>query len=63
MRLFHDKKMPLVADLDETEVDNLAGEGFALGARWELEGADEDDICVEEGLRSIGGEELHELTV
>ena len=31
-----DKNIPLVADLDRTVVDNLAGEGFDLGERWKV---------------------------
>ena len=57
-----DNKIPLVTDLDNTLVGNLAGERFFLGAIWEIEGADEDDIYTEEGVRNIGGEELREPT-
>ena len=50
-----DKNMEVVCDLVEGEVENFAGEGFSVGAKWELEAANDDVVCIEEGIRKIGG--------
>ena len=39
------------------------GEGFAVGARLELECAGEGNVCIEEGIFHIGGADLLEPTV
>ena len=54
--------MPLVANISDTVMDDLSGDNFALGTKWELKGADDDDSCVEEGLRNIGGTQLRKPT-
>ena len=50
--------MPLSSDIADEVMDDLEGGEFALGANWELEGEDDDDICIEEGLRNIGGNQV-----
>ena len=45
----------MVLTTADTVMDDLAGDEFGLGEKWELEGADDEDICMEEGLRNIGG--------
>ena len=44
-------------------MENFAGEGFSVGAKWELETASEDDVCIDEGIREIGGKLFLEPTV
>ena len=48
-----DKNLEVVCDLGEGGVENFAGEGFSVGAKWELEAANDDDICIEEGIGEI----------
>ena len=45
------KNLEVVYDLGEGEVENFAGEGFSVGAKWELEAANDEDVCIEEGIR------------
>ena len=58
-----DNNMPLAANISDAVMDDLVGGEFALGSKWELEGAGGDDICIEEGLRNIGGTQLRNPTV
>ena len=58
-----EKNLEVVCDIGEGEVANFAGEGFSVGAKWELEAANDDDLCIEEGIREIGGKVFHEPTV
>ena len=46
-----DKNLEVVCDLGEGGVEKFAGEGFSVGAKWELEATNEDDVCIEEGIR------------
>ena len=45
-----EKNLEVVCDLGEGGEENFAGEGFSVGAKWELEAASDDDICIEEGI-------------
>ena len=58
-----DNNIPLAANIADAVMDDLAGDEFALGAKWDIEDADDDDICIEEGLHSIGGTQLRDPTV
>ena len=58
-----EKNMEVVCDIGEGGVENFAGEGFVVGAKWELEAANDDDVCIEEGIREIGGKVFCEPTV
>ena len=58
-----EKNLEVVCDLGEGGVENFAGEGFSVGAKWELEAANDDDVCIEEGIREIGGKVFREPTV
>ena len=55
--------MPLAVNISDTVMDDLVGDAFALGVKWELEGADDEDICMEERFRNIGGAQLRKPTV
>ena len=55
--------MEVICDLGEGEVENFAGEGFSVGAKWELEAVNDDDVCIEEGIREFGGKVFREPTV
>ena len=57
------KNLEVVCDLGEGGVEKFAGEGFSVGAKWELEAANDDDLCIEEGIRQIGGKVFPEPTV
>ena len=46
-----EKNLEVVCDLGEGGVKTFAGEGFSVGAKWELEAANDDDVCIEEGIR------------
>ena len=46
-----EKNLEVVCDLGEGGVENFAGEGFSVGATWELEAANYDDVCIEESIR------------
>ena len=50
-----EKNLSVVCDLGEGEVENFAGEGFNVGAKWELEATNDENVCIEEGIREIGG--------
>ena len=41
----------------------FAGEGFSVGEKWEIEAANDDDVCIEKVIREIGGKVFRELTV
>ena len=58
-----DKNLEVVCDLGEGEVEKFSGEGFSVGAKWEIEAANDDDVCIEEGIREIGGKVFCEPTV
>ena len=45
-----EKNLEVVCNLGEGEVENFAGEGFSVGEKWELEAANDDDVCIEEGI-------------
>ena len=47
--------LEVVCDICEGGVENFAGEGFSVGARWELEAANDDDVCIEEGISATLG--------
>ena len=55
--------MPLSDNISDTVMDDLKGDQFALGEILEIQGAYDDDICIEEGLHNIGGKQLREPTV
>ena len=57
------KNLEFFCDLCELEVETFVGEGFSVGAKWELEAANDDDVCIEEGIREIGGKVFSEPTV
>ena len=46
-----EKNLEVVCDLGEGGVENFAGEGFSVGAKWELEAANDEDVFIEEGIR------------
>ena len=50
-----ENNMDLPANIADEVIYDLVGYEFALGAKWELEGVDDDNICIKEGLRNIGG--------
>ena len=52
-----------MSNLGEGEVENFAGEGFSVGAKWELEAVNDNDVCIEESVREIGGTVFREPTV
>ena len=58
-----EKNLEVVCDLGEGGVENFAGEGFSVGAKWELEAVNDDDVCIEEGIREIGGKVFCEPAV
>ena len=58
-----DNNLEVVCGIGEGEVENFAGEGFSVGEKWELEAANDDDVCIEEGIREIGGKVFREPTV
>ena len=58
-----EKNLEVVCYLGEGEVDNFTGEGFSVGAKWEIEAANDDNVCIEGGIREIGGKVFCELTV
>ena len=58
-----DKNLELVYDIGEGEVENFAGEGFIVGAKWEIEASNDDDVCIEEGIREIGDTVFSKPTV
>ena len=58
-----EKNLEVVCDLGEGGVENFAGEGFSVGAKWELEAANDDDVCIEAGIREIVGKVFREPTV
>ena len=39
-----DNNIPLATNIADAVMDNIAGDEFALGAKWELEGANDDGI-------------------
>ena len=43
-----ENNIPLAANITDAIFDDLAGDEFALGSKWEFEGTDDDDICIEE---------------
>ena len=45
-----EKNLEVVCDLGEGGVENVAGEGFSVGAKWELEAANDNGVCIEEGI-------------
>ena len=55
--------MHLAANIYDSVMDDIAGDQFELGEKWELKGADDYDICIEEGLRNIGETHLRDPTV
>ena len=38
-------------DIGEGEVEIFSGEGFSVGAKWELEAANDKYVFIEEGIR------------
>ena len=58
-----EKNLEVVCDIGEVEVENFAGEGFSVAAKWELEAANDNGVCIEEGIREIGGKVFREPTV
>ena len=50
-----EKNLEVVCELGEVELENVAGEGFSVGAKWELEATNDENVCIEEGIREIGG--------
>ena len=54
--------LPLVDDIAPEAQANLAGEGFALGAKWELEEPNED-VVEDKNERMIDGVAFREPTV
>ena len=50
-----EKKLEVVGDLGKGGVETFAGEGFSIGAKWKLDAVDENDVCIEECIREIGG--------
>ena len=50
-----EKNLAVVSDLNEVEVEKFADEGFSVGAKWELEDSNDNDVCIEEGVMEIGG--------
>ena len=55
-----EKNLEVVCDIGEGEVEKFSGEGFSIGAKWELEAVNEDDVCIEEDIREIGGKVFRE---
>ena len=43
--------LEVVCDLGEEGVENFAGEGFSVAAKWEIESVNDNDVCIEEGIR------------
>ena len=58
-----DKKLEVVCALGEVEVENVTGEGFSVGEKWEPEAANDEDVCIEQGIKEIGGKFFREPTV
>ena len=58
-----ENNLEVFCDIGEEEVEKFTGKGFSVGAKWELEAANDDDVCIEEGIREIGGKLFHEPTV
>ena len=58
-----EKNLAVVSDLGEGEVENVAGEVFSVGAKWELEAANDNNVCIEEVIREIGGTVFRDPTV
>ena len=58
-----EKNLSVVSDIGEGEVKNFAGEDFSVGTKCELEAANDDDVCIEEGIGEIGGTVFREPTV
>ena len=52
-----------MSDIGEGEVEKSSGESFSVGAKWELEAANDEDICIEEGIRESGGTVFRDPTV
>ena len=46
-----EKNLEVVCDLGEGEVEMFSGEGFSVGVKWELEAANDDNVCIEEVIR------------
>ena len=40
-----------MSNIGEGEVETFAGEDFSIGEKWELEAANNKDVCIEEGIR------------
>ena len=57
-----DRNMPLMQNLDQETLDNLAGNGFSLGAKWEIE-APNNDVVEREDERLVDGVRFREPTV
>ena len=55
--------MPLAAYIADAVMDDLVGDEFSQGSKWELEGADDDCICIKEGLCNIGVIQLRDPKV
>ena len=58
-----EKNLEVVCDLGEGDVENFTGEGFSVGAKLEIEDVNDDDVCIEEGIREIGGKVFRGSTV
>ena len=58
-----EKKLLVVSGLGEGEVENVSGEGFSFGAKLELETANDDNVCIWEGIWEIGGTVFRDPTV
>ena len=52
-----------MSDPGEGEVEKISGGGFSVGVKWELDVANDDGVCIEEGIREIGGTVFCEPTV
>ena len=46
-----EKSLVVVSDIGEGEVEHFSGECFSVGAKWELEAANDDNVCIDEGIR------------
>ena len=57
-----EKNLEVVCDLGEGGVENVSGEGFSVGAKWEIEAANDDNVCIEEEIREIIGKVFREPT-
>ena len=58
-----EKNLEVFCDIGKGGVEIFVGEGFSVGAKWELEAVNDNYVCIEEVIREIGGKVFREPTV